>query len=796
MKLTNFLLIVIAFLACNKSNSQSQSVAKGNIAGIVIDTKTQEPLMAVSVGLLGTNYGTTTDINGKFNLSNIPVGSYNLVITTIGFDIIKLQNIEVKNGETKNVGQINLFQNSISLKEVVVSPGSFSVMGVNEMARLTLSAQDLKNMSWAEDLTRAVARLPGVSSNDFSSKFTVRGGEADEVLMTIDGMELYEPFHQRDFVGGLFSIVDIETIQSVDLLTGGFSSEFGQRQSGVFQMKTKTIPFDTKHTSIGLNVMNARIYTDGRFANNKGSYMFSARRGTLDLTFKAIGANETTPQFYDGMTKVEYILSDKHQISFNLLHAADKTAIRDIKPDNEDIHDTKYSNTYFWTVLKSQFNSKLFVRSLLYGGKISHVRNGYFHKNDFTDKGDFLLKDERSYGFVGAKQDWNFEAHKRFEIKFGFDVRQLNAKYNYEQEISEIRVNKFDSLYVFNRSIDVEAKPSGQLHNLYFSGRFMVVPKVFLEAGLRYDVATYANDKLLSPRISAVYAFSRNTFLRAAWGYYYQSQFMNNLDVNHNGTKFNPAELSKHYIVGFEHLFEKGISLRLEAYQKDISRISPIYQNLRDPWEVFPESRNDVVKLNIDGAKAKGVELFLKFDQSKKISWWLSYSIAKAVDNIVSIEYDGIYTEKLGNQLRPNNQFHTIYIDGNYRLNKKWHFSLSWQYYKGWPRTTYTYHFQTLPSGELHFYQKHESFNGERYPAYHRMDVRINKNFYLDKSKVSVFVHIINLYNKPNLKKFDLGIGTDENGNTISDGNGAYVITRDDTNWFGLTPVIGMTWEF
>ena len=66
-----------------------------------------------------------------------------------------------------------------------------------------------------------MTRLPGVSSSDFSSRFTVRGGEDDEILITLDGMPLYEPFHQRDYSGGLFSIVDIETLQGIELNTGG-----------------------------------------------------------------------------------------------------------------------------------------------------------------------------------------------------------------------------------------------------------------------------------------------------------------------------------------------------------------------------------------------------------------------------------------------------------------------------------------------------------------------------------------------------------------------------------------------
>ena len=67
-------------------------------------------------------------------------------------------------------------------------------------------------------------------------------------------------------------------------------------------------------------------------------------------------------------------------------------------------------------------------------------------------------------------------------------------------------------------------------------------------------------------------------------------------------------------MVGIEHLFPNGISLRLKAYRKAISRIAPSYRNLRDPWEVFPEARNDVVRVDARAARAQGVELFLKHD--------------------------------------------------------------------------------------------------------------------------------------------------------------------------------------
>lgn len=784
----------------------------GSVTGILLGAETREPLIGAAVFEKQTKTGTATNENGQFLLENLPEGNCQIIISYLGFEDKILENIAIKHGETLDLGYVELIEKQLTLKEITVTPGSFSVMGGAPVSRLTLTERDIKTMSWAEDITRAVTRLPGVASTEFSSKFTVRGGEDNEVLMVLDGMELYEPFHQRDFVGGLFSIVDIETIQGINLLTGGFGAEFGQRQSGVFQMKTKHIQDDQQHTSVGLNVMNARVYTDGNFSKNKGKFLFSARRSTIDLLFKAVGFDETVPTYYDGMAKMEYSLNPKQVISFHLLHAGDKLAVRDIKPDNFDRHDTRYYNSYGWLTLQSSFSQDVFARTLLYGGSISHKREGLFHKRDFADKGDFELLDKRKYNFFGLKQDWTWDASKRFALKAGFDVRQLHADYDYVYSIREIRVTNTDSLYIFSNAFDIKTKPTGQLANVYASGRFMLLPKLFLEAGGRFDLATYTDDKVFSPRVSLAYAFSKNSFLRAAWGKYFQSQFINNLDVNHNGTRFDPAELSTHYVLGFEHLFRNGISMRLETYYKDIERISPIYRNLRDPWEAYPESRNDVVKLDLASARAAGIELFLKYDTGKKLSYWFSYALAKAEENISDIEFDGIFNERTGWQLRPFNQLHTVYVDVNYRPTPKWTFNLSWALYKGWPLTTYEYAWKHLPAdnplaqetsaafpsadGTLHFYQVHKDYNGTPYPAYHRMDLRVNRFWKAGKSgRISAFLHVINLYNRFNLRKFDLGV-TGEDELPISDGKGGYVITQDNTSWFGITPVLGASWEF
>ena len=777
--------------------SLSLNIAQNaTIVGVTLDAKTMEPLAGVHVFLNGTHNGGFSDENGNFTIEAIMEGEYTAILSFIGYGKIKVENIKVGKGASIDLGQILMKEEAFSLNQITVTPGSFSIMGDSKLSNQTLTAKNIKNMSWAEDITRAVARLPGISSSDYSSKFAIRGGEADEVLITLDGMELYEPFHQRDYSGGLFSIVDIEAIQGVELMTGGFAAEHGNRLSGAFNMKTKHIGDNQRHTSIGLSTMNARIYTDGKFAKNSGSYIFSARRGMLDVALKAIGNDEVFPKFYDGMTKVEYALNDKHIMSFHVLHSGDKTDINN-SPDGDAIEQfsTKYNNTYSWLTLKSFYSPILFSRTLLYAGNINHERSGELDKYENSDKGTFSLVDKRNYNLIGIKQDWDWQLSNKFYLKSGFEAKQINSDYNYTNSINELRVDSNEVIYDFIRDIDTHIKPSGQQVALYVSGRFKILDRLLAETGLRYDYTSYTSDKNISPRVSLAYAFSKNTFLRGAWGYYYQSQFINNLDVANVNGEFNPAKLAKHYVLGFEHLFKNGISLRTEAYYKDLTNISPLWQNLRDHLEAFPEARNDLARVVFNGITSKGIELFLKYDNGGKISWWFSYSLAQANDDINDIEYNGLLIKKTGKLPRLNDQRHTVYADLNYRPNGKWHFNFSWNFYQGWPRTDYTYRYQTLPNGDLHFYAVHSEYNGKQYPAYHRLDVRANRQFKLEHGSITAFLHLVNVYNRQNLKKFDLDTRNDAEELSL-DENGNYIPFEDNKYWLGLTPVMGAAWEF
>ncbi|MDA0334399.1 MAG: hypothetical protein O2782_04465 [bacterium] len=88
----------------------------------------------------------------------------------------------------------------------------------------------------------------------------------------------------------------------------------------------------------------------------------------------------------------------------------------------------------------------------------------------------------------------------------------------------------------------------------------------------------------------------------------------------------------------------------------------------------------------------------------------------------------------------------------------------------------------------------HNLFRGQDYPAYHRMDIRINRDFRLVDGTLKVYLHVINVYNRENLRKFD--VDSTDDGQLVADGQGSYQYFQDNTTWFGRIPVVGVSWDF
>ena len=247
---------------------------------------------------------------------------------------------------------------------------------------------------------------------------------------------------------------------------------------------------------------------------------------------------------------------------------------------------------------------------------------------------------------------------------------------------------------------------------------FESMDELFAELGLRWDKQVGINDHQVSPRINLRYAVGADTVARLGWGRFYQSQRLNELQVEDGVEGFYPAQQAEHWLASVEHRFVGGTAIRIEAYRKNLTDSRPRYENLFSPLELFPEARWDRILVAPDGGRSQGVEVIVKKQDGERLNWWFSYVLAKAEDEI-----DGKMV------LRSWDQRHAASFGLNVSLPRRWNLNLGGAYHSGWPTTEVSgeiigWDDQGEPEVELIFGPR----NGERFPSYLRFDLRGSKS--------------------------------------------------------------------
>ncbi len=777
----------------NETAPQNQKTS-GSIVGQITAAGSGTPLIAANILLVNKFGGTTSDKTGTYEIKKLSRGTYSLRVSYVGFESKQIDAISVVSGEPVTVN-VALVEKPATLKGITVTPGRFTIMGEDAASRQALTRREIETLpQLGDDLYRAVQRLPGMASDDFSTKFRVRGGEYDEVLATLDGLQLYEPFHLKDIKGGAMSIVDVSSVEGIDLMTGGFTAEFGDRMSGVFNIRSKQPAPDHHRLSLSASFLNTRLTSEGTFSDNKGSWLASARRGYIDLVLKIMGeGEEIRPTYYDFFGKLQYKLGNKHVFSTSVLHAGDYLKMFEDEENSADSIEASWRNSYAWMTLHSELHPRLLTRTIASVGRVTHDRwaQGLWGNARYLDS---RANDKQEFTVLGLKTDVEWEVSDGQLFKFGGEVQSLDAEYDYFNEIWDYTSRWTpDSTYYVVNAIDstiVNIGPSGEKFGAYLSSRTRLAGPLTAEVGLRYDHSSYSGDDNVSPRVNLVYDFAKRTSLKLGWGFFYQTQRIDEISVGDGDTQFYPAERAEHKVVGFEHGFESGLHFRVEAYYKKYTDLRPEYRNTRILMSPFPEVEYDRVLVYRNEATSKGLELYLKESSGGSINWWLSYSYAKMVDDVSTIFFGYDTTATVINHELPNpaDQRHTLYFDVSYTPNASWQFNLAAQIHTGALYTDFTIR-TVQANGRAYWYWQSGELWGSRHGAFSRVDLRMNKYFNVSKGRFTLYAEILNVLNKKNVRDYDLHIRR-----TPTD----YELVAEAEHWFGLMPSLGVayTYEF
>lgn len=771
--------------------------APGRVSGVVEETPGGSPVRGAVVRLPEAGLATRTGRDGRYRLARVPAGSHSMLVGAEGKHTVRVVDLPVEPGQdtelrpvvledaddTQNLDEVlvnasqlvvggGLNAVPVTLDRVVVTPSRFGVGDLPELSAATLTHGDLQALPQVgEDLFRAISKLPGLAASDISAKFWVRGAPNDQVLTRLDGADLLEPFHMKDIDGAL-SIIDLETVARLDLLTGGFTAEYGDRAAGVLTMETESFRRAGRHTTLGLSLTGARLTSRGTFHGGRANWLLSARSGYPDIALDMQGNDgEIKPRYYDFFAKTEWQVAPGHTLAVHALLAKDDLRVREqFDPD----YDSSYDSAQFWARWRGSWNERLRGEAVLSRAATSWSRAARSVPNAFLA---LDVDDDRELTGTTLRSDWSLLASDRLLWRGGFEVGRTEAEYSYHR-FRDVAVNNNGNLTIQRRRLDLDVDPDATITGLHGSVRVQPRDHLTLEAGARFDRqdATGRDSKMFSPRLNAAWELGRHTTLRAAWGIYHQAHGLHQLDVGNGATTVSGPESAEHRILGLERRLRNGVNLRAEVYQRIISDPRPRWENVSEPYDTLGEVNYDRIFLAPTRGEARGIELIAERRGNHRLQWAANYAWAEATETVNGRELP-----------RARDQRHTFSFDLNYRPNPRWLLSTAFTYHSGWPTTPDVVTAVTFPGGGLGTLRTIGATYSERLPAYHRLDLRATRFFHLRNSTLRVFVDIFNVYDRANPYRYVYSAQL---------ANGQPVVTRTQDDLFPLLPSIGLIWDF
>lgn len=737
-----------------------------------------QPLAGVEVTVNpGPAAKVVSDAQGTFRLQ-LPPGTYEATAQLVGFESAT-ERLVVREGE-QGLLSFTLEAAETILAEIDVT-ASYGIDRSEPVATGALSSEEVLALPrLGNDLLRGIRAIPGVTASEVTAQFNVRGGLFRDTTIRIDGLEIYEPYHIKDFDNGVFSIIDPEIIGSLELIPGGFPAEYGDKMAGVLDLTTARASSDLSG-QIGISISSFWVGASGSLgAEDETRWRLSARYGVIEF----LNGDEeeedevrraSGPKYWDFIGRVEHSFSPANVLSLSALLSSDSFEEEEMELDDfgdpeSDTIDSEYENSYFWLNHQGAIGDSMFVDTVLSAGTVEDDRRA-------TEEGvgaSAAIRDLRAMDVFGLRQDWSFELSPRHYLKWGGEARNYDVSYDYTNDFAFDGVLGSDGLTRFMDSFSAESQA------VYFADRFRIGDALVLELGARYDRQTHTDEDQLSPRLNLVYDLGRAGALRAAAGQYYQSQRPNELQVEDGESSFFPAERADTLLLGWERSFG-SYNLRVDAYNRDVDSPRPYYGNIFETTNPNPEATRDRILIAPESSSARGLEIFASRRGVGRFNWWGSYTWSEVTDRI-----DGRDVP------RSFDQTHAVSLSGTVPISPKWTLTGLFNYHTGWPTTAVSGRAVVGSDGTVGIEPVLGELRAERLDDYHRLDVRASRFVeFASGNSLEFFLDVQNVYVRENIAGF---LVDDRNFTLLPSGEVEYVEITEES--LPVVPSFGVAYSF
>ena len=733
------------------------------IYGIVTE-QNNSPVDLVNVSLKGYPIGTTTNPNGEYLLSLPAEKKITIIYSRIGYQTIEYK-ITAKHGERIEHNQI-LSRATTDIEEVLISETRNN--GANIVKIDPQLAERLPDMAGG-GIEGLIKTLPGVSSNnELSSQYSVRGGNFDENLVYVNGIEIYRPVLIRSGQQEGMSFVNPDMVSSVNFSAGGFDAKYGDKMSSVLDITYKVPTHFGASASVSL--LGNSLHFEGISKNKKIAFTSGIRHKTNRYILNTLDeAGDYTPTYIDMQTLLTYHLNEKWSFDFlgNISHNQYKFIPQTRETTFGNITQAMKLKIFFDGQEKDEFSTYLGAITTNFHPtnnlNIKLTASGHYSKEreNYDIIGEYLINQlETGFGSESTGDSLqnlaigNYQEHARNKMDiYVYNLQhsgrtkvmnhQLEWGLNYQREIIKNKINAWEArdsagyslprafsnetivrdtvVKLFNATEPFSGDLSSNRLSAYLQDSYKFATNagdLNITAGFRTSYWDYTNEFLFSPRISTTLSpeWEKKFVFRFSSGIYYQTPFFKELrdTIFNRNTNSSKAFLTKvkaqksiHFVLGSDYFFlawNRPFKLTSELY----------YKSMKD---LIPYKVDNVRIMYLPDQTSKGFTYGLDFKINGEfvsgIQSWASLSFMKSMEDVEG-DFDPATNTSPGYIPRPTDQ----------RVN----FSLFFQdYFPGNPsyRMSMTLMYGTgLPFGPP---------NSERYkdtgkfPSYRRVDIGLSK---------------------------------------------------------------------
>jgi hypothetical protein len=785
-----------------------QTFSQGIISGRIFNPVNNEPVPFANVLVMETEFGAISNEDGFYEIQNVPPGLYNIRASFVGYKTTTAYEVQVTLARPVQL-DFELLEDASELSEVVVS-SEFSRSEETPLSVRKLNSNEIERYPGGNrDISRVIQSLPGVASTaSFRNDIIIRGGAPNENKFFVDEIEVpvINHFATQGSSGGPVGILNVNLIKNVDLIAGGFPTNRMDAMSSFFEFTLKEGRRDKMATQLTLGASELTLSNEGPIGE-KTTYLLSARRSYLQGLFRLIGL-PFLPTFNDFQVKTTTKLNDKTELTFIGVGAIDNFVLNQDVPEDET-PDERADRLYLLDALPIQ-NQWNYATGL----KLKRFReNGYW---TFILSRNMLNNESYKYSGNDESNEDNLlfryisqESENKFRAENSIFGNGYTIKYGVNYQYSRYFINNYDrsTLAASGEVIDVESTSNFNQYGAFISGsKNFSNDRLLVTGGIRIDGADFAETasnplNQISPRVSFSYQLKQNLYATANAGIYYQKPAYTVLGYEDNeGVLVNQENdvrfiRNSQLIAGIELLVpEKNRRFTAEAFYKHYSNYPSSIRNgiaLANLGADFGVIGNEPVESNAKG-KAYGIEFLA---QQRLFSNF--YGIAALT--LVRSEFTNPNTEGFVPSSWDNRFI--VSLTAGKRFGKNWEIGARWRFLGGTPYTPYDVEESALISnwdlrGQpiLDFTQ----INAIRLPAFHQLDLRIDKKYFFDNWNLNWYVDIQNAYNFQAQQPPLLIPVRDDAGNILVDPNDPtrYQLRFLQNTAGTLLPTVGIIVEF